>query len=180
MGPIGCHETSVINYNYSLCKRPVAQKSTILIYIMAEDLNHTKSESNWKQLCRVHKQVSRLSWVSLSATGATGYMPGLYCTVYTARMVPVYSEVQMFADLVQCVILHTPYKHEILLPLANVWCHIPMPSCLHPHIAPVLTYCVTGILCTWRVSKRCDLIFLCLHSLIYSMLIAHSYHNTNQ
>jgi hypothetical protein len=44
--------------------------------------------------------------------------------------------------------------------------------CLHPHTAPVLTSCVTSILCTWSVSKWCDLIFLCLHSCMYSMLIA--------
>jgi len=143
---------------------------------MAEDWNQTKTESNWKKLCRVHKQVSRRSRGWLSPTGATGDMPGLYCSVNTARMVAVYSEVQMFADLAECVILHTPYKHEILLPLVNRWCHISMPSCLLPHIAPVLTSCVTSILCTWHVSKWCDLIFLCLHSFIYSMLIAHSYH----
>jgi len=67
-----------------------------------------KTESNWKQLCRVHHQVSRLSWWWLSASGATADMPGLYFSVYTARMVAVYSEVQMFTDLAECVMLHTP------------------------------------------------------------------------
>ena len=90
-----------------------------------------KTHSNWKQLCRVHKQVSRRSWGWLSASSATGDMPGLYCSVYTARMVAVYSEVQMFADLAQCVILHTPYKKAIPLPMANVWSHISMSSSSH-------------------------------------------------
>jgi len=45
--------------------------------------------------------------------------------------IKVYSEVQMFADLAQCVISHTPYKHEIPLPLADVWSHISMSSSSH-------------------------------------------------
>ena len=90
-----------------------------------------KTESNWKQLCRVHQQASRLSWVWLSASGATGYMPGLYFSVYTARTMAGYSEVQMFTHWAACVILHTPYKHAVPLPLANVWSHISMPSSSH-------------------------------------------------
>ena len=180
MEPIICPEMSVKNYNYLLCYGPITQKSTFLLYITAEACNHYKTEWYSKQLCRVHQQVSRLSWGWLSASGATEDMPGLYFSVYATRMLAVYSEVQMFTDLAECMISHTPYKHEILLPLANVWSHISMPSYLHPHIAPVLTPCITNILCTQSISKWCDLIFLCLHSFIYSMLIPGSYCNTNQ
>ena len=175
MGLVGSPETSVTNYSYSLCNIWIAQKSTFLIYITAEAWNHTKTESN-ENSSREHKQVSSLSWWRLSASGAKRDMRGLYFTVYLARMVAVYSEVQMFADLAECVVLHTPYK----LVIHYHWLmHGATSPCLHPHIAPVLTSYVTSIPCTWCVSKWRDLIFLCFHSFIYSTLIPGSYHNSN-
>jgi hypothetical protein len=112
-------------------------------------------------------------WGWLSASSATGDMHGLYFSVYTARRIAVYSEVQMFAGSVECVISHTPtnikfYYHWLMYGATS--------PCLHPHIAPVLTLCVTCILCTQSVSKWCDLTLLCWHSFIYSTLITGSYH----
>jgi hypothetical protein len=132
-----------------------------------------KAESNWKQLCRVLKEVSRLPWVWLSVSGATGDI-AVFILQEWWQFTLKFKCLQTWFSVGSC----TPptdmkfYYHWLVYRATS--------PCLQPYITPVLTRWVTSILGIWRVSKRCDLIFLCLHSFIYSMLIVHSYHNTNQ
>jgi hypothetical protein len=118
---------------------------SIKIPLLALDLWHlletklNQTEGSYAE-CTKSQQTD---WGWLSASSETGNMPGLYFSVYTARMVAVSFEIQMFTDLAECMISHTPYKHAIPPPLTYVWSHISMPSCLHPHIASILVFCVT-------------------------------------